>query len=86
MSLAKNVFQKNLPDDNEINSVEYYIDNFVWGGLQITDKELLFPYGICSIPDWFISRDKFLFAGMRNSGLNMMNIWRNYDYPSSHSF
>jgi len=75
---AKNVY---MPNDSEISSVEYHIENFLWGGLQRTDKELPYPYGIYSVPNWFISRDKFLFAGIRNSGLNMMNIWRNYDYP-----
>lgn len=75
---AKNVY---LPDDHEIDSVEYHIENYVWGGLQRSNKELPYPYGIYSVPNWFISRDEFLFAGIRNSGLNMMNIWRNYDYP-----
>ncbi len=75
---AKNVY---LPDDNEIKSLEYHIKNYVWGGLQRTDTELPYPYGIYSVPNWFISRDKFLFAGIRNSGLNMLNIWRSYDYP-----
>jgi len=75
---AKNVY---MPDDKEISSVEYYIKNFLWGGLQRTDKELPYPYGIYSVPNWQVSRDDFLFAGIRNSGLNMMNIWRNYDYP-----
>ncbi len=75
---AKNVY---LPDDEEIRSVEYYIKNFVWGGLQRTDKELPNPYGIYSVPNWRVSRDKFLFAGIRNNNLDKMNICRAYDYP-----
>jgi len=75
---AKNVY---LPDDDEISSVEYYIKNFLWGGLQRTDKELPYPYGIYSVPNWRVSRDKFLFAGIRNNNLDKMNICRAYDYP-----
>ena len=75
---AKNVY---LPDDNEIRSVEYYIENFVWGGLQRTDRELPNPYGIYSVPNWHVARDDFLFAGIRNNNLNKMNICRPYDYP-----
>ncbi len=75
---AKNVY---LPDDNEISSVEYYIKNFVWGGLQRTDKEMPNPYGIYSVPNWHVARDKFRFAGIRNNNLDKMNICRPYDYP-----
>ena len=52
---AKNVY---FPDDAEISSMEYHIKNFVWGGLQRTDKELPNPYGIYSVPNWHVSRDK----------------------------
>lgn len=75
---AKNVF---FPDDYEISSVEYYIENFVWGGLQRTDQELPNPYGIYSVPNWYVARDHKLFAGIRNNNLDKMNICRNYDYP-----
>ncbi len=75
---AKNVY---LPDVNEISSLEYHIKNYVWGGLQRTDKELPNPYGIYSVPNWQISRDKLRFAGIRNNNLDKMNICRNYDYP-----
>ena len=75
---AKNVF---LPDDAEIESIEYYIKNFVWGGLQRTDKELPNPYGIYGTPNWMVNRDPFLRAGVKNRNLDKMNIWRSYDYP-----
>lgn len=75
---AKNVF---YPDDYEISSLEYYIKNYVWGGLQRTDNELPNPYGIYSVPSWYVSRNPELFAGIRNNTLDKMNICRNYDYP-----
>jgi hypothetical protein len=75
---AKNVF---IPDDDEIRSIEYYIKNFVWGGLQRTDKELPNPYGIYGTPNWMVNRDSLLRAGVKNRNLDKMNIWRSYDYP-----
>lgn len=75
---AKNVY---YPDDFEISSLEYHIENFVWGGLQRTDTELPNPYGIYSVPNWYVSRDSSQFAGIRNNNLDKMNICRNYDYP-----
>lgn len=75
---SKNVY---LPDDDEIKSVEYYIKNFVWGGLQRTDKELPNPYGIYGVPNWREARDPFLSARSRNANLDKMKIYRSYDYP-----
>jgi len=75
---SKNVY---LPDDSEIASVEYYIRNFVWGGLQRTDKEQPNPYGIYGVPNWRESRDPFLSARSRNANLDKMKIYRSYDYP-----
>ena len=75
---AKNVY---LPDDDEIKSVEYYIKNFVWGGLQRTDKELPNPYGVYGVPNWHEARDPFLRARSRDYNLDKMKIWRSYDYP-----
>ncbi|HCC69583.1 MAG TPA: hypothetical protein DEQ09_00295, partial [Bacteroidales bacterium] len=75
---AKNVF---YPDEEEIASVEYYLENFVWGGLQRTDKEKPYPYGIYGTPNWMVNRDPRLRAGVKNSNLDKMNVWRSYDYP-----
>ncbi len=72
MVAAKNV---NYPDEKEIEALEYYIDNFVWGGLQRTDKEL-FPYGIYGIPHWKKNRESEI-IGPRGT----LHIWRIYDYP-----
>ena len=75
---SKNVY---APDDDEIKSVEYYIKNFVWGGLQRTDKELPNPYGIYGVPNWREARDPFLRARSRDNNMDKMKIWRSYDYP-----
>lgn len=75
---AKNVY---YPDEEEIASVEYYLENFVWGGLQRTDEEIPYPYGIYGTPNWKVNRDPLLRAGVKNTNLDKMNIWRSYDYP-----
>jgi hypothetical protein len=49
---SKNV---TYPDQNEINACEYYIQHFVWGGLQQTTTEA-YPYGIYTIPNWYQHR------------------------------
>lgn len=76
---AKNVF---YPVQKEIDAVEYYIKNFVWGGLQRTDKETPYPYGVYGTPSWFVNRD----TTRRRRNLNdrnqeRMHVWRSYDYP-----
>lgn len=42
------VSEKNViyPNKEEIASLEYYEENFVWGKLQRTDEEYPYPYGI----------------------------------------
>ena len=75
---SKNVYS---PDDNEIKSVEYFIKKFVWGGLQRTDKELPYPYGIYGVPNWHEQRNPILSARSRNANLDKMKIYRSYDYP-----
>ena len=70
---AKNV---NYPDPREIEAVEYYLKNFVWGKLQMTDKEK-FPYAVYGIDNWKINRDSK--AADRYGWTE--HIWRPYDYP-----
>ena len=41
----------------EIDAVEYYIKNFVWGGLQRTDTETPYAYGVYGTPNWKVNRD-----------------------------
>jgi hypothetical protein len=75
---AKNVF---FPEDKEIEAVEYYLEYFVWGGLQRTDQDDPYPYGIYGTPNWMVNRDTLARAGVKNRNLDKMNIWRSYDYP-----
>ena len=75
---AKNV---KFPVDEEIKSVEYYLENFVWGGLQRTSEEKPYPYGIYGTPNWKVNRDPLSRAGIKNVNLDKMNVWRSYDYP-----
>ncbi len=75
---AKNVF---YPDPEEIESVEFYLEHFVWGGLQRTDLEDPYPYGIHGVPNWKVSRDSAERAKIETRNLDKMKIWRSYDYP-----
>jgi hypothetical protein len=69
------------PNDEQIEAVEYYIKNHVWGGLQRTDKEDPYPYGIHGVPNFKVARDTMLRARIENRRLDKMKIWRAYDYP-----
>ena len=84
---AKNV---SFPDKKEIESLEYYIKNFVWGGLQRKDDERPYPYGVYGTPNWFVNRDPQRRADYAKSLANgataikdlaKEHVWRNYDYP-----
>ncbi|MFZ5942075.1 MAG: DUF5695 domain-containing protein, partial [Bacteroidota bacterium] len=75
---AKNV---HFPVDEEISSIEYYLEHFVWNGLQRTDTDEPYPYGIYGTPNWKVCRDPALRAGVNNYNLDKMHIWRSYDYP-----
>ena len=75
---AKNVY---FPVDNEIEAVEYYLENFVWDKLQRTDKDDPYPYGIYGVPNWKVARDIDARAGIRSRQLDRMQVWRSYDYP-----
>ena len=73
---AKNV---HFPEQKEIDAVEYYIDKFVWGGLQRTDEEEPYPYFIYGVPNWYENRHSEHGFGSKGEGLE--HIWRGYDYP-----
>lgn len=75
---AKNVF---FPDQKEIDAVEYYLKYFVWNGLQRTDKDDPYPYGIYGVPNWKVARDPVERAKISTANLDKMKIWRSYDYP-----
>ena len=69
---GKNIF---FPVQSEIDAVESYIKDFVWGGLQQTDKEP-YPYAIYGIPNWKVNRDS-----PKDDNSGKKHIWRIYDYP-----
>jgi len=76
---AKNVA---YPNQKEIAAVEYYIKNFVWGGLQRTDKETPYAYGVYGTPSWKVNRDNAnRQVNSRDTNRNKMHTWRSYDYP-----
>lgn len=69
---GKNIY---YPSQTEIDAVENYLKNFVWGGLQETDKEP-YPYAIYGIPNWKVNRDS-----PKDDSTGKKHIWRIYDYP-----
>ena len=69
---GKNIY---FPVQSEIDAVESYIKDFVWGGLQQTDKEP-YPYAIYGIPNWKVNRDN-----PKDDNSGKKHIWRIYDYP-----
>lgn len=75
---AKNTI---YPDSAEIASLEYYIENFVWGKLQRTDKEEPYPYGIYGVPNWYVARDSVMNAFYDPGHAQYIHLWRAYDYP-----
>lgn len=70
-----------FPKKKQIEAIEYYLENFVWGGLQRTDRESPYPYGIHGVPNWKVARDTMKRAKIENRRLDRMKIWRTYDYP-----
>ena len=69
---SKNVF---FPDQKEIESLELYISKYLWGGMQMTEKEK-YPYGIYGIPNFKANR------ASADPGRNgQAHVWRIYDYP-----
>lgn len=57
------------PVQSEVSALDYYITNFVWGGLQRATNETS-SYGIYGVPDWHTLRSQ-----------NNLSIGRGYDYP-----
>jgi hypothetical protein len=92
LSKAPFLASKNVvfPDKKEIESLEYYLKNFVWGGLQRCDDERPYPYGVYGTPHWYINRDparRKAYADSLADGakakadLGKEHVWRSYDYP-----
>lgn len=59
LSKAPYVAEKNVsfPNKGEIEGLEYYLEHFVWGKLQRTDREQPYPYGVYGTPNWYVDRD-----------------------------
>ena len=68
----KNIF---YPSQGEIEALEYHIRHYVWGGLQMTDKEKR-PYAIYGIPNWRVNRES-----EDDDQRGKDHVWRIYDYP-----
>jgi len=58
-----------FPVQSEVSALDYYITNFVWGGLQRATNET-YSYAIYGVPDWHTLRTN-----------NNLSIGRGYDYP-----
>jgi hypothetical protein len=69
---SKNVF---LPDQTEIASLEAYIGKYLWGGMQMTDRER-YPYAVYGIPNFEANR-----ASADDGRNGQAHVWRIYDYP-----
>jgi Family of unknown function (DUF5695) len=63
-----------FPVQSEVSALDYYITNFVWGGLQRTTNESL-PYGVYGVPDWHNLRTN------PATSTNLQSLARGYDYP-----
>lgn len=75
--------EKNIvyPDQEEIAALEYYEEHFVWGGLQRTDEEYPYPYGIYGSENWYENRSGKV-AGYNSGGWGKERLWRTFDYTT----
>jgi hypothetical protein len=63
-------------DAKEIEAVEYYLKDFVWGKLQMTTEQK-YPYAVYGIDNWKVNRDS---KSTDRYGWSE-HLWRPYDYP-----
>jgi hypothetical protein len=74
------------PDAAEIEALDYYLQHFVWGKLQRTDKETPYPYGIYGSDSWkqnrFTDRDPITNGACRAGGPSECRMWRSFDYTT----
>jgi hypothetical protein len=64
-----------FPVPAEVEALDYYLQHFVWGGLQRTTAET-HPYAIYGIPDWKQNRES-----NDPGSKGQQHFWRAYDYP-----
>jgi hypothetical protein len=80
--------EKNVafPEAGEIEALEYFIKNFVWGKQQRTDQEKPYPYGIYGADSWkqnrFADRDPLADGVSRPGGPSACRMWRSFDYTT----
>ena len=67
-----------FPEQKEVEAEDYHLKNFVWGKLQLTDKEGPLPYGIYGLPNWKVNRES---RGTAKAGSWTEQLSRAYDYP-----
>lgn len=78
--------EKNVvyPKPEEITALEYYLEHFVWGKHQRTDKEHPYPYGIFGSDSWqtnrFAAKDLLSEKISRPGGPSQCRMWRTFDY------
>lgn len=74
--------EKNVayPDAGEVAALEYFIEHFVWGKHQRTDKETPHPYGIYGCDSWRQCRDSQ--TGLNSGGHGQERMWRTFDYTT----
>ena len=64
-----------FPNQTEIDSLELYISKYLWGAMQMTDREK-YPYAIYGIQNWRANR-----ASPDEGRNGQAHVWRIYDYP-----
>jgi hypothetical protein len=80
--------EKNVayPRADEIEALEYFISNFVWGKHQRTDEEYPYPCGIYGSDNWyenrFSKRDLLENGVSRPGGPSQCRMWRTFDYTT----
>ena len=79
LNKAPYIAEKNVnrPDPKEIEAVEYYIKHFLWGGLQRTDTEDPYPWGIIGSDKWIDNRNSKHGFG---TAQGQERMWRSFDY------
>lgn len=80
--------EKNVafPDAAEVESLEYFVEHFVWGKQQRTDREKPYPYGIYGADSWRqnrgAERDPIGEGVSRPGGPSGCRMWRTFDYTT----
>ena len=73
-------------DAAEIESLEYFVDHFVWGKHQRTDAETPYPFGIYGSDSWrenrYAERDPLSEGVSRPGGPSACRMWRTFDYTT----